>query len=433
MGADARAGRTEAEAAAAVLVRDAGRAEGRAGAGAGQSPARIGEASSAAALRRDGTGEPLRQAGGAGGWPQAAKRLVSVSATAVCAAGAALRRLRAQVAEGAAPLRHRRRRHRTRLGSATSNPLGHGHAGAGAAVFGGSAPFLIRAAARGGGAPGRPRFRRLAASRATVLVAGAELERRVTAGESLTAAGGIRSAHAGATAAVGGGAAGFAGHAAERKQLASGRAAFRVGDAELAAAVGVGGARLTRRTTAGAGRGAGAGRAGAVATVAVAHAAASGRRAGRFTADSVHATQRATVARPRAGLLLGGAAGGVETDELAAARRIDPAEEGATVGVEVTGGTVAMANGQRRAAPGGAETRAAVAGARTGAAVGGAGGARTRARRRQLDVTPAAEGRSRQREQRSRLGQLGPGQGCAPVPASRRAVATRRPLGNVAR
>src|SRR5581483_6773218 len=111
-----------------------------------------------------------------------------------------------------------------------------------------------------------------------------------------------------------------------------------------------------------------------------------------------------------------------------------PAQERATIGVETTGGAVAVAKGERRARSGGAEARTAFGGTATRAAVGAAGGDATRAGRRQLDVTPAAEhGRSRQCGQR---GDPGPGRrthGCAPLPASRRAVATRRPLGNVAR
>ena len=123
---------------------------------------------------------------------------------------------------------------------------------------------------------------------------------------------------------------------------------------------------------------------------------------------AVHASERATVARSGAGLLVGRAADGVETDEIGAARGVDPAEERAAVGVEVTGGAVAVADGERRAAPGGAEARTAVGGAATGAAVGGAGGDRARARRRQLDVTPAGEGRPREREQRSDPGLWSP-------------------------
>ena len=251
----------------------------------------------------------------------------------------------------------------------------------------------------------------------------------MAAGEGLAVADSVRSAHAGAAAAVGGRAAALAGDTAERQQLAGRRAPCRVGDAELAATVGVGGAGLSRGTTARACRRADPGHAGAVATVAVGRAAAAGGRAGRRAADAVQAPERATVAGPSAGLLVGDAADGVETDEIAAARGIDSAEERATVGVEVTGGPVAVAEGERRAAPGGAEARTAVGGAGTGAAIGGAGGGRARAGRRQLDVTPAAEGRPREREERNHPGRGRQRQGCAPEPASRRAVPTRRPLG----
>jgi hypothetical protein len=261
----------------------------------------------------------------------------------------------------------------------------------------------------------------------------------MTVGEGLAAAGGVRSGHAGAAAAIGGRAAGLANDSAERQELAGGRAPCWIGHAELAAAVGVGAAGLTGRTTTGPGRGTGAGHAGAVATVAVRRAAAAGGRAGRLAADAVHAPERAAVAWARAGLLVGRAADGVETDEIAAARRIDPAEKRATVGVEATGGAVAVAEGERRTGPGGAEARTAVGGGATGASVGEAGGGGTRPRRRQLDVTPAAEGRAHgnpgeQRSgQRSDPGPLRRRQGCAPLPASRRAVATRRPLGNLSR
>jgi hypothetical protein len=222
----------------------------------------------------------------------------------------------------------------------------------------------------------------------------------MTAGEGVAVAGGVRSAHARATAAVGGRAAGFAGDTAERQQLAGGRAPFRNGDAELAAAVGVVGAGLSGGTTARPCRCAEVGHAGAVATVAVGGAAGAGGRTGRLAAVAVHASERATIARSGAGLSVGRAADGVEADEIAAARRIDPAEERATVGVEVTGGTLTVAEGERRAAPGGAEARTTVGGAATGAAVGGAGGGRAPGRRRELDVAPAAEGEPREREQR---------------------------------
>jgi hypothetical protein len=255
----------------------------------------------------------------------------------------------------------------------------------------------------------------------------------VTAGEGLAAAGAVRPAHTGAAAAVGGRGAGLASDAAERQKLAGGGAAFCIGNAELAAAVGVGGAGLASWTAASVRRGAGAGHAGTGATVAIGHAAAAGGRAGWCAADAVHASERATIARSRAGLLVGRAAGGGETDEINAARRIDAAQERAAVGVEPTGGPIAMTDGQRRAAPGGTEPRAAVGGAGAGAAVGGAGRDPPRARRGQLDVAPAAEGRPRDRQQRSDPGPLRCPQGCAPVPARRRAVATRRPLGNVAR
>ena len=261
----------------------------------------------------------------------------------------------------------------------------------------------------------------------------------MTAREGLAAADGVFSAHARATAAVGRRAALLAGDTAERQQLAGGWAPFLSGDTELAAAIGVGGAGLTRgTTTTGRRRRADAGHTGTVATVAVGHAAFAGGSADRLAADAVHASERATIARSGARLRVGRAADGVETDELLAAHRTDPAEERATVGVEVTGGTFAVAEGERRAAPGGAESRTAVGGAATGAAIGGAGGELARARRRQLDVTPAAEGRpqGQPREQRSDPGDPGPlrwRQGRVPLPASRRAVATRRPLGNVSR
>jgi hypothetical protein len=192
---------------------------------------------------------------------------------------------------------------------------------------------------------------------------------------------------------------------------------------------------LTRGTTPGARRRARTAHAGAVAAVTVGQAAAAGRRAGWCAADAVHTSERATIAGPRAGLLVGGAADGVETGESAAAPRIDPAEKGATVGVEATAGAVAVAEGERRAGPGGAEAGTALGGVPTRVAVGDAGGHRTRAGRGQLDVTPAAEGRARD-QARDERSDLSPGprrQGCAPVPANRRAVATRRPLGNVAR
>jgi hypothetical protein len=259
----------------------------------------------------------------------------------------------------------------------------------------------------------------------------------MTAGEGLAVAGGVRSARARAAAARGGRATGLARDTAERQQLAGGHApfSFPVSHAELAATVGVGGASLSGGTTARPGRGAEAGRAGTVTTVAVGRAAAAGGRAGRLAADAVHAPERATIAGARAGLLVRGAADGVETDEIAVARRIDPAKERTTVGVEVTGGSVALADGERRTAPGGAEARAAVGGAAAGASVGGASREAPRARVGQLDVAPAAEGRpqGQPREQRSDAGPLRRRQGCAPLPASRRAVATRRPLGKVSR
>ncbi len=325
------------------------------------------------------------------------------------------------------------RRHRAGRGSAAGDAVGRGHAGPGAAVLVGRAPLLIRAAAGAGGAARGAGRRRLAAPRAAILVGGAELEGRMTAGEGVAAAGGVGPTHAGAAAAVGCRAAGLPGDPAKGKQLAGGLAALARGDAELAAAVGVGGARLARGAAAGGGRGAGAGHAGACATVAVDEAAAAGRRAGRFAADAVHAAERATITRSRARLRVGHAADRVETDEIAAARRIDAAQERATVGVAQAGGPVAVAHRERRAASGGAEARTTVGWTAAGAAVGGAVGDRTGERRRQLDVPPAAEERPRQREQENDPGPDRRPQGCAPVPASRRAVATRRPPGNVAR
>ena len=209
-----------------------------------------------------------------------------------------------------------------------------------------------------------------------------------------------------------------------------------VGDAELAAAVGVGGAGLSGGTTARAGGGAGAGHAGGGAAVAVgarscrrpARRPARRRRRSRSRASSNRsgATQgcsseaQPTGSRQTRSPATAGSIPQGTSNSRRPGDRADPSPWQRASGVQVPAG-------QRPEQQSAASPQALPLAAQ--AAIGRGRGVVSSTSRRQ----PSADSGERRSQQRGHRARGRRPQGCAPGPASRRAVATRRPLGNLSR
>ena len=146
---DHRARGPRAGSRAAIFGRRAGRARWCAGVAAGERSARVRNAKATATLGADRAGESRRQTGRARGRPQAAQRSRVVGATGGRASRAAVRRLGAEIADGATAtgLRHHHH-HRPGRRTTARGPVGSRHADAGATAGVGPAPLLLWAAAR---------------------------------------------------------------------------------------------------------------------------------------------------------------------------------------------------------------------------------------------------------------------------------------------